>query len=267
MSKTRVENAARFWILLSLAVALAFWIAGPAARAAAPTDGAASAAVSPGATAIGKAAKDNQYLFLFFWKDDTQQSRAMRGVFQAAMAKLAGTAQSAEIQTADAAERAIVARYGVDRAPMPFVLAIAPNGAITKGFPTQFDENQLRQAFVSPCTAECMKALQDRKFVLLCVQNSTTQFNATAIQGARDFQADPRYVGHTEVVLLNSAEPKEAAFLTSLQINPQTPQPVTVLMSPPGSVVGKFAGEVTKGQLITKLQAASSCGPNCSCHH
>ena len=80
-------------------------------------------------------------------------------------------------------------------------------------------------------------------------------------------QADPRYVGHTEVVLLNSAEPREAAFLTSLQINAQTPQPVTVLMSPPGSVVGKFAGEVTKDQLIAKLQAASSCGPNCSCHH
>ena len=267
MSRKNVEKVARLPILLSLAVVLALWIAGPAAHAAAPTGGAASAAASAGAAAIEKAARDNKYLFIYFWKDDTQQSRAMRGVFQAAMAKLTVSAQSVEIRTGDPAERPIVARYGVDRAPMPFVLAIAPNGAITKGLPTRFDENQLRQAFVSPCAAECMKALQDRKLVLLCVQNSTTQLNVTAIQGARDFQADPRYAGHAEVVLLNSAEPGEASFLASLQVNPQTPQPVTVLMTPPGSVVGTFAGEVTKEQLIAKLKSASSCGPNCSCHH
>jgi len=267
MSKKSVEKRAQLSILSSLAVALALGIAGPAAQAAAPTGGAATALASPGAAAIDGAAKANKYLFVFFWKDDTQHSRVMRGVFQAAMAKLTAAAQSVEIQTGDPAEQQIVARYGVSRAPMPFVLAIAPNGAITKGLPTQFDENQLRQAFVSPCTAECMKALQDRKLVLLCVQNSATQLNVTAIQGARDFQADPRYAGHTEVVLLNSAEPREASFLKSLQVNPQTPQPVTVLMTPPGSVVGTFAGDVTKAQLVAKLMSASSCGPNCSCHH
>ena len=55
---------------------------------------------------------------------------------------------------------AIVDKYGVSRSPMPLVLAIAPCGAITKGFTKTFDEDQLRTAFVSPCTAECMKALK-----------------------------------------------------------------------------------------------------------
>ena len=39
----------------------------PAARAVTPTDGAASVATSPGAAAIEKAAKNNKYLFIFFF--------------------------------------------------------------------------------------------------------------------------------------------------------------------------------------------------------
>jgi len=150
MSKKRVMKMTQFTILSSLAVVLAMCLAGPAAQAA-----------SPGTAALENAAKENKYLFIFFWKEDTQQSRVMRSVFQTALAKLTDTAQSVEIQAGDPAEQQIVTRYGVSRAPMPLVLAIAPNGAVTKGFPTRFDENQLQQAFVSPCTAKCMRAIQD----------------------------------------------------------------------------------------------------------
>ena len=56
----------QFTILSLLAVVLAMCITGPAALAAEPNEGAAAAA-SPGATAIEKAAKDNKYLFIFFY--------------------------------------------------------------------------------------------------------------------------------------------------------------------------------------------------------
>ena len=263
MSKKRVRTITQFSILSSLVFAVVFWGAG---HAAAP---AGAAVASPGSAAVEKAAKDNKYLFIFFWKDDTQHSRAMRGVFQAAMAKLTATAQSVEIQTDDSAEQPIVERYGVSRAPMPMVLAIAPNGAITKGLPTWFDENQLRQAFVSPSTANCMKDLQERKFVLLCVQRPSAGVGETAIPtGVKEFIADPQYAQYTKVEVLNPGDAAETAFLKSLQVDPQTATPVTVLMSPPSSVVGTFAGDVTKEQLVTKLKAAqSSCGPGCACHH
>jgi hypothetical protein len=266
MSKKKVKMT-QFSILSSLAVVLAFWIVGQAACAAAPTDGAA-ATLSHGGKALETAAKDNKYLFIFFYKEDTQHSRVMRTVFQTALAKLAATAQSVEIQTEDPAEQQLVTRYGVSRAPLPLVLVIAPNGAITKGFPTQFDENQLRQAFVSPCTAQCMKALQDRKLVLLCVQQPSPQAQQAAFpRGVQEFTTNEPYSRNSKVVLLNASDPAEAAFLKSLQVDPQTTTPVTVLMSPPGSVVGTFVGDVTKAELIAKLKSASSCGPGCSCHH
>lgn len=268
MSKQRVRKLSRFAIALSLGITLTSWLVGQCAYAEAPTGGAATIAASPGAAAIAKAAQVNKYLFIFFWKDDTYQSRVMRGVFQAAMKKAADKADSIEVQTGDPAEQQIVTRYGVSRSPMPLVLSLAPNGAITKGFPSRFDESQLLEAFVSPGTAACMKGLQDRKLVLLCVQQPSPQVRQVSLQkGVQDFATDETYGKHTQVVFIDPKDAKETSFLKGLQVDPQTAIPVTVLMSPPGSVVGTFAGDVTKDQLIAKLKSASGCGAGCSCHH
>jgi hypothetical protein len=245
-------------------------------NAAAPTDQSAAAAPSQGAAALRSAAKHNKYLFIFFWRDDTERSREMRGVFQAALAKMTDKAEAVEIQTEDPAEEPIVARYDVSRAPMPLVLAIAPNGAITKGLPTPFDEDQLRQAFVSPCTAECMKALEAHKLVLLCVEPASPQVKQVSLQkGVEEFTADQQYAGHSKVVVLHAGDEAEASFLKDLRVDPKTTVQVTVLMAPPAAVVGTFTGEVTKEQLVAKLKAAQSgcccpggkCGPGGCCQH
>ena len=117
---------------------------------------------------------------------------------------------------------------------MPLVLAIAPTGAATRAFPKQFDEAQLQQAFVSPCTAKCMRAIQDRHSILLCVQNGNTQFSREAMQGAEAFKADPQYARGTEIIVLNPADDGEQQFLKSLQVDPRTPTAVTLLVTPPG---------------------------------
>lgn len=218
--------------------------------------------------AIDQAAKNGRYLFIFFWKTNDEQSRTMYGVFQSAMGKLAQRADWIGVQTTDPREKPVVEKFGVSRAPMPLVLALAPNGAITKGFPVKFDEKQLRQAFVSPCTAKCLKALQQRKLVLLCIQNQRTQFSQAALSGARDFKADPRFTGATEIVTLDPEDRSEAAFLKDLRVDPRTVTAVTFVLAPPGGPVAKFAGPVTKDQIVAKVTAAQSgpcaggkCGP------
>ena len=60
---------------------------------------------------------------------------------------------------------------------MPLVLAVAPNGAVTGGFPTTFEKQQLVDAIATPSTQKCLKALQDGKLVFLCVQNGETKSN------------------------------------------------------------------------------------------
>src|SRR4030042_3157350 len=126
---------------------------------------------SQGMAAIQRAASANKYLFVFFWKEKNQQTDAMWSVLQSAMSKAAARAESVAVNVTDPAEKAMVTEFGIDRSPVPLVLAFAPNGAITKGLPVKFDEKQLFQAFVSPGTAQCLKALQARKLVLLSVQS------------------------------------------------------------------------------------------------
>ena len=67
---------------------------------------------------------------------------------------------------------------------------------------------------------------------------------------------------------MNPEDQAEAALLQELKVDPRTPQAVTVLLAPPGQPVAKFAGAVTKDQIVAKVASAKSgpcaggkCGP------
>lgn len=192
----------------------------------------------------------------------------MREVYRRALDKVKDRADSVLVNVADAAEKAVVDKYDLGRAPMPLVLAFAPNGAITGGFPTQFEEKDLLEAFATPCTEKCMKALQEGKLVFLCVQNHETKSNEEALKGVKEFQADERFASATEIVILDPADPAEASFLGDLKIDPRTSAAVTAFLAPPGAAIAEFEGPTQKDQLVAALQnaasnpcAGGSCGP------
>jgi hypothetical protein len=263
---------------ISLAVGKGVFQPGAAATAAATArvlpatnKGQAATAVAeiPGAgmAALNKAAAAKRYLFVFSWKEVNDQTTAMRKVFDRAMASVADRADAVVVKVDDPDERDLVEKFQLQRAPMPLVLAVAPSGAIMGGFPSECSEQDLVNAFGTPCTEQVMKTMQDRKIALLCVQNDKTKSNDEALQGVRDFEADSRYVGATKVVMLDPADAAEASFLKDLKIDPQTEQAVTVLIAPPGVAVIEVQGAVTKAVLADALQKASSacaggaCGP------
>ena len=225
---------------------------------------------SKGQTAIDTAARSAKYVYLYFWKDDSEHTRSTFAVFQSAMGELATSADAASVNISDPNEKAVVDKFGVSRAPMPLVLAVAPNGAVTKAWPIRFTKEQLREGLVSRGTAQCMKALQDRKLVVLCVQNG--QHSQSALQGAYEFKADARFKGAAEIVAIDAQDQSEAAFIKDLRIDRRTSQPVTVVLAPPGQPVARFTGRVTKAQLVAKVTAAQSdccpggeCGPDGKC--
>ena len=227
----------------------------------------AAAPAGKGMAAIGRAATTGKYLFIFFSKGDDEQTRSMRKVFESVTVMVSARADSVEINATDPSEKEIVDRFNVSRAPMPLVLAIAPNGAITTGIPNSFDAKQLMDAFVSPAMEKCLKALQERKLVLLCIQNGATKLNKEAMQGVQDFKADARFAAATEVVTLNPTDDAEGKFLSQLQVSPKTEEATTVLLAPPAVVLFKTAGATAKENLVTALQSAMSgcgsggCGP------
>ena len=68
---------------------------------------------------------------------------------------------------------------------------------------------------------------------------------------------------------MSASDEGETKFLQELQVNAKMPKPCTVLLAPPGSVIGQFDSRATKQQIVAKLVAAQNnpcaggkCGPN-----
>jgi hypothetical protein len=219
------------------------------------------AVTSPADTAIQSAARQHKYTFVVFWKQEDVATQAMRQAVRTFIGDKSDKATTIGVQTTDASEKAVVDRFGVSRAPMPLVLAIAPNGAITGGFPQRVTEAQLAGAIVSPSMAASLKALQDRKLVLLCIQRR----DQAVPPGVREFAADAQYKAATVVVTMDPADPAESKNLKSLTVDVSRDMPATLLLAPPGHILGKFSAEVTRVQLIEKLKSSQSCCPGGKC--
>lgn len=219
---------------------------------------------SSAADALSAAAQQQKFVFVMFWK---QQNAATDAVFQSLQTHLAAHADratSVAVQVTDPAHREIVERFNVSRAPMPLVLAVAPNGAVTAAFQSAPTAQQVGGAFVTPTATNCMKALQDGKSVLMLVH---PQADAQAPQGAQQFLADPHFSKRTAFVRLVSSNPAEGQFLQELGVSQQEANGCVVMMAPPGVFVGKFPVTVTGQELAKKLHAAGKCCDDENCKH
>lgn len=221
-------------------------------------------APNKGLAAIDRAAKANKYLFIFFFREDDPETRAMGEVFNNATNALAARADSVAVRITDPSETGIVTRFRVNQAPMPLVLVLAPNGAVTSSFPGKFTREQLLSAFGTPSTERLLGAMQQGKLVVLCLQNGRTRMNTEAMNGVRAFKADQRYSSATEVLMLDPNSAAERPLLAKLGMNTPPEEATTILMAPPGSIIGTFKGATDKNQIITTLTSAiSSCAAGC----
>jgi hypothetical protein len=214
--------------------------------------------LSPAQAALDSARQTHKYLFVLFFKDNDAATQAVGQTLNSSVTALADKATLIYVNTKDSTEKAFVDQYGVSRSPMPLVLAIAPNGAVTGGFPLKLTEQDVVGSLLSPAHAACVKANQARKLAFLCVQPTGAGTELPA--GATAFKADPQYNAVTEIVVVQAADPAEAGFLKALGISSSTNVTVTALLAPPRNVVAKFEGPFTKEQAIEKLSTAQGSG-------
>jgi hypothetical protein len=227
-------------------------------------------AASPAQAAMASAAGGGKYQFILFYKQDDAATQAVRQTLEAALAKRSGQAGSVLVRTTDPAEKAVVDQFGVSRSPMPLVLAVAPNGAVTGGFPLKLTERDIAGAFVSPGTAACLKGAQARKLVLLCVRPAQGSIGLPG--GVAEMKADPQYGPATEVVTVRADDAAEAVLLKVLELSPKAGVVTTALLVPPGRRLAVFEGPFTREQVAEKLRSAQGgccpggkCGPGGCC--
>jgi hypothetical protein len=231
------------------------------------TPSAGAPAGRSGAEAMRQAAGAKQYLFAFIYEQNDEGTKAAHKTFDAGVAKITPAVRSVAVDRSDPGEKEIVEQFKLAGAPVPLVLAIAPNGAVTGGIKgADLTEARIQEAVVSPGMQQCLKALQERKLLFVCLQNASTKGNEAAMKGVTDFKADPQFAEATEVVKVDPADPKEAKLVAQLKADPKAKTASTAFLAPPGMVVAKVDGNSSKEGWEAELKKAmASCAPGSGC--
>jgi len=216
-----------------------------------------------GAQAVTTAARDNQFAFVMFYRENDAATQKMHGMLKSTLADRKDAA-IVPIQIGDTTEQALVKQFDATRIPMPAVAVLAPNGAVCSVFPQRVSSQQLTAAIVSPGQADCLKALQDNKIVALCAQPAAS---AEIPIGVRQFQADKLYSDRAAVITVLASDPAEEKFLNQLRIPTNQRTSVVAFMAPPGVMVGVFNANITHREIAQKLAAAGKCCDDNNCKH
>jgi len=210
--------------------------------------------------AISLAQNTGRYLFFIFYKEEDKLFNAMKatlGEFEKESSK------KIIIYTASIVnekEKDVVVKYGLSRAPLPIVLALAPNGAVTGGFPREVDKQQLTSCFIPELTAKILKFLQEQKIVLVLLQNKNTKYNMESMKAASDFSEEPQVKGFVEIIMADPGDTKNKEFIAQARLDVNMSEATVVFLIPPGSIAGVYPGKITKATLMGALAACSSGG-------
>jgi hypothetical protein len=176
---------------------------------------------------------------------------------EAAGKALAQSVDTVTVTTANPGESVLVDRFNIRTAPLPMVVVLAPNGAITGSFKTPFTPDQARATLKSRATRDCMLAIQQRKLVFVCIQGASTTGNAEAMEGVTRFREDPALGKMAEAVLIDPADPAEQELLNQMGFRERPAVAQTLLLAPPGKILGKWSG-ATSRDLFTQLLAEAA---------
>lgn len=219
------------------------------------------------ATAAPAAAPAPKFKFILFWKENNPATQGMADALKRGVEQRAQRAEWVAVNVTDPTEQAIVARYHVARAPMPMVLCLAPNGAITGGITKQLNDQAIEEALVTPGMAEAAKVLQDKKILIVHVKRDA-QLPIPA--GVAQFMAHPDFSARVGIVKVLLDDPAEARFVKEMEIKSgDVTDSLAVVLAPPGVFVGKFPSNASANQVATALHASGKCcnDPNCKHNH
>lgn len=220
---------------------------------------------SPAETAIQAAAKRNRYAIVTFYKQKNAESTKMLTQAKKLQTKHSNRANFVSVDVGNAVHKQLISRYGVDRAPIPLTLVIAPNGAVTAGYPNEIKKSDISDAFVSSGMADVLKVLQSGKLAAVCLQNSKTKHNKESLEVAEGLKSDQRLAGVVGIVRIDPSDKNESKFMQQCKVDANSTEAQLVVIVPPGRIVGKFDGATSKDTVLASVMKSCSsggCGPS-----
>ncbi len=212
---------------------------------------------------IRESQNQGKQVYVLFTKEINSESEKMQYELEQFVDQCQNGVASYSCDITDPDCKDLVKRFDLKRTPMPFIVALAPNDATMGGFAKRVDQEALKGTLLCEGTQKCMKALQDKRLLILCLQNEETSENEEALAGVRAFAEDPRFSQATEIVI---ADPRKGDLASRFNVDPDMTRATTLLVTPPGNVVTTINGKTAKAEFVDKLtEASSSCCPGGCC--
>uniref|UniRef100_A0A7C2JXQ2 Thioredoxin domain-containing protein n=1 Tax=Schlesneria paludicola TaxID=360056 RepID=A0A7C2JXQ2_9PLAN len=221
--------------------------------------------LSPLQTTLNESTEAGKFTFIVFHRDSGESTRSLHQQAQAGTAPHGERAIVTTARVDDPAERSLVEKFGISRAPMPMAVVVAPNGAVTGLFPRTISEEQIAAAIVPPTMMRCMKELQAQKLVFVCL---TRTDQVEVPQGVQAVQQFPQFKDRIALVGMRLDDPAEARFYQQMKLDPrQIKGPHAVLIAPPGVLVGQFDSQAAAEQIAAAIHQAGKCCEDANCKH
>jgi hypothetical protein len=167
-----------------------------------------------------------------------------------------------ELDRSNAANVDLVGKYRLATIPVPMILALNPNGAISGAIqPDKATPEALAKMIPSPKKAEIISALSQGNAVFITAYRKGMASVETVNNSCA--AACQQMAGKSVQVKVDMDDPAEAGFLTDMKINMASTEPVTMVANPQGQIAGSFTGDVQVTQLVTTaIKKVGGCCPS-----
>jgi len=217
-----------------------------------------------------QARMNHKYVFIFFYESGNSDCDLMSKRLDELVKNNTEKVELIKIDRKDPANLTFIVNMRALTAPTPLTILKDPKGRVVNAFKTVASEEDLKYAFPSPKKEESFDFLQEGKSLIICFTRNDMASGEKIKQSCQN--ANEKLEGKAAYIEVDVSDPKEAGFLREMKINPDSPEPTTVVVNSKRQISGTFNGEVGADDLVlaaTKIVAGGcspaggekSCGP------
>ena len=211
---------------------------------------------------IEKANKSFKPIFLVVYNKDGAEADKALAIANEAKKSLKSTSVVIKMNTADAANNALVTKYRMAGVPLPAILVIDKNGTAAGGaILKDATAQKLVDLVPTPKTSEMIKSLDEGKAVYVVFYKES--MNATKKIMDNCAVACAKMDNKSVVMKIDLEDKNEAKLFQRMKCDLNAKEPVTYIINSTGDITGTFKGLTDVNTLVgtAKKTAAKSCCP------
>ena len=210
--------------------------------------------------ALKASASHGKYTYVMFSRQDDSATRKMSSTIERQVLRNSEETSWVQVNVTDRSAAEIVRKYDASRLPMPTVMGVAPNGAVTGVYQLKVTPQQLDSAILTPGYSRMVKKLQEQKIAVVCLQPARGGFVPA---GVTQLEADSHLKNHVVRVSASANDASETRFFERMRVPKDIREPAVLLFAPPGVFLGRFDADVSAQQLADAIHKSGKC----ACRH